>query len=699
MTHLSALRSGFLAVVLLVALVAAACAPLPVAPTEQALEPTPLSVAPETPEAPPAEEVPPAEATEELPPASPEAEAPAGLLEGRLWSLVSYAGADGEPIEVLPGTEVTARFDGGALGGSAGCNNYFGNYVLEGERLSVEVSGTTKMACDGPVMEQESAYLAALAGAAAYRLVEDQLEITDADGAELLAFVAVQPASLTGTIWLLTGYNDGKGAITSLLPDTEITAVFGEDGRLSGSAGCNSYSAAYQVDADRLAVEEAVTTLMACLEPEGVMDQEAAYLAALVQAASFQITGDQLEVADADGQPLLRYLLLQPTPLVGTVWLLSAYNNGSEALVTPVAGTELTAVFGDNGIVSGSAGCNRYTAPYALDGNALTLGVPATTRMMCAEPEGVMAQEQAYLAVLPTAVGFAVEGDSLVLTDAAGATVATYTAMAEAEVAPQAAEEEIAPPVGVVWRWVASLYGDGTKVLPTNPENYTLQLLPGREVRALADCNVASGTYALDGNALAIEVAPTTRMACPADSQSDQYLRDVNAAQSYVMDGKDLLLLFADDQGSMRFEPARPAVAGGQVATPGPAPIPFPTGAPLPPAAAAIVSVIWRWERLAPVTGQAVVIDEPTRYEFMLLANGTIRIKADCNSGRGTYRIEGSAISVTVGSMTKVACPPDSLGEEFVQRLQEAASYRAEDGRLYIDLRGDGGTMEFGPVE
>ena len=56
------------------------------------------------------------------------------------------------------------------------------------------------------------------------------------------------PTSLTGTTWNAIGYNNGKGGVVSIAIDTEITAVFGEDGTLSGSAGCNNYSAGYEAD-------------------------------------------------------------------------------------------------------------------------------------------------------------------------------------------------------------------------------------------------------------------------------------------------------------------------------------------------------------------------------------------------------------------------------------------------------------------
>ncbi len=56
---------------------------------------------------------------------------------------------------------------------------------------------------------------------------------------------------------------------------------------------------------------------------------------------------------------------------------------------------------------------------------------PASTQMACESPEGVMDQEAAYLAALPTAVGYRVDGGSLALVSADGTYVASYTRAAQ----------------------------------------------------------------------------------------------------------------------------------------------------------------------------------------------------------------------------------------------------------------------------
>jgi heat shock protein HslJ len=69
----------------------------------------------------------------------------------------------------------------------------------------------------------------------------------------------------------------------------------------------------------------------------------------------------------------------------------------------PILGAEIDAVFGTDGRVAGSAGCNNYSAPYRLEESGIAIGPVAATRRFCAEPPGVMEQEARYLEALQSA--------------------------------------------------------------------------------------------------------------------------------------------------------------------------------------------------------------------------------------------------------------------------------------------------------
>ena len=71
--------------------------------------------------------------------------------------------------------------------------------------------------------------------------------------------------------------------------------------------------------------------------------------------------------------------------------------------------------------MTGTAGCNQYFANYELEGQSLDIGPAGATRRFCAEPEGFMRQEAAYLQALRSAASFRLDGARLELRRADGA--------------------------------------------------------------------------------------------------------------------------------------------------------------------------------------------------------------------------------------------------------------------------------------
>jgi heat shock protein HslJ/LysM repeat protein len=249
-----------------------------------------------------------------------------------------------------------------------------------------------------------------------YELQGEQLMETSS---QVMGAEAGPAGTLEGTSWILTALN---GAAP--LPDTTVTASFEADGNLSGSDGCNRYGASYEVDGDKISITPGMTTMMAC--PDPIMQQAGEYMVALASATSYQIQGDTLELLDAGGNAVATFTA-QPTSLPGTSWTVIGYNNGKGGVVSVIIGTELTAVFGEDGTLSGSAGCNNYTASYEADDDGnVSIGPAATTRMMCSEPEGIMEQESQYLAALETAATYNIEGERLQLRTAEGSLAADF---------------------------------------------------------------------------------------------------------------------------------------------------------------------------------------------------------------------------------------------------------------------------------
>ncbi|MFC1935145.1 META domain-containing protein [Chloroflexota bacterium] len=97
-----------------------------------------------------------------------------------------------------------------------------------------------------------------------------------------------------------------------------------------------------------------------------------------------------------------------------TIWELESYGETGN-LQTVIQDTEITAEFvSSEGTVKGSASCNSYFGSYQLEGSKLSIPGPiGATEMYCAEPEGVMDQEQEYLATLQLAESYEMDGNEL----------------------------------------------------------------------------------------------------------------------------------------------------------------------------------------------------------------------------------------------------------------------------------------------
>ena len=103
----------------------------------------------------------------------------AQTIEGRVWAAEAIGGKD-----VVDGTKVTLKIEGGRVSGKAGCNSYGGPVEINGDRIKFGSLFSTKMACmGGGVMEQEMRYLNLLQGATRGELRSDgALVITSSGG-------------------------------------------------------------------------------------------------------------------------------------------------------------------------------------------------------------------------------------------------------------------------------------------------------------------------------------------------------------------------------------------------------------------------------------------------------------------------------------------------------------------------------------
>lgn len=233
---------------------------------------------------------------------------PASLI-GTSWRLVSMDGR--EPAE---GSTITLVFhDERRVSGNAGCRDYVAVYDAIGDDLGFSYIAMLGAVCpDEPLLEQEGEYTTILEWTAHYWLAEGRLELLTARG-ETLAFEPLPTAAqatLEGTAWSLLAFleerqSEGTSAPlpTDVLSGTEITASF-ESGTLRGSSGCNTYATTYSLDGPSITLEAVAVTEMACLDPEGVMDQERRFLEILQDVTSASVYGSQLWLETNNGGAL-----------------------------------------------------------------------------------------------------------------------------------------------------------------------------------------------------------------------------------------------------------------------------------------------------------------------------------------------------------------------------------------------------------
>lgn len=124
------------------------------------------------------------------------------------------------------------------------------------------------------------------------------------DGRELTGCGGDPAALLQGRPWTvqevagsaIPGSSDADGPPPAL--------VFGLDGRLSGTTGCNAYHAAYAVTGEGLSIGPVAATRRAC--PPGLLERESAFLRILETAARHEMPDDgTLVVHDADGRTIV----------------------------------------------------------------------------------------------------------------------------------------------------------------------------------------------------------------------------------------------------------------------------------------------------------------------------------------------------------------------------------------------------------
>jgi heat shock protein HslJ len=225
-------------------------------------------------------------------------------LEHTLWRLRALRrGGGAAPVPPGEGAAIDARFEDGKVAGNGGCNRYLAAYKRDGAKLQIRAGAGTLMACPEPAMSLERDYHAALTATAGFRIEDRRLLLVDEQGDIVLELEADRPAALTDADWHLLGYNTGNALVSNRATET-MTARFGSDGKIAGFGGCNRYFGSYEAEGERLRIGPLASSRKLCLEPQGVMQDEAGFLKVLEQVTEYRIEGRRLTLLGPDGKRL-----------------------------------------------------------------------------------------------------------------------------------------------------------------------------------------------------------------------------------------------------------------------------------------------------------------------------------------------------------------------------------------------------------
>jgi len=340
--------------------------------------------------------------------------------------------------------------------------------------------------------------------------------------------------------------NDGSSKTPS--DPNRYLIEFLANGHVAVQADCNRVAGTYTISGNHLAVTLGPSTLAAC--PPGSLGDE--FVKQLGNISSYFFKGDNLILEIKMDSGSMIFAPSAPAGLPGTSWEVISYNNGREAVVSLLTGTDIRLNFATDGQVSGNAGCNTYSGGYQAGGKALKVGPLVSTQRACDTPAGVMEQEQQYLTALQSAATFEIAGDTLTIRDASGAMQVVAKA---------------STPAGLPGTsWKVTMYNNGNQAVVGLLTGTHISLNFGTDGQASgnAGCNTYSGGYQAGGKALKVGPLAGTRMFCdkPAGvmDQEKQYLAALQSAATFEIAGNTLTI--RDASGAMQVLAAAVVVGG-----------------------------------------------------------------------------------------------------------------------------------------
>ncbi len=183
------------------------------------------------------------------------------------------------------------------------------------------------------------------------------------------------------------------------------------DGQYSVSVGCNSIGGEYVLEGNSISFGQSMTTLIGC--PPHLEEAENELTRILPLLDTIEVSQNQITLS-GDGVELI---LVKPRDMVleGMMWDINAIQEGGGVVSSVVdEGTFLS--FDTDGKFYGRGACNNINGTYSVEGNIITFGPIASTKMMCQEEE--MEREALLIKTLENATTFNIDRETLTIESA-----------------------------------------------------------------------------------------------------------------------------------------------------------------------------------------------------------------------------------------------------------------------------------------
>lgn len=215
-------------------------------------------------------------------------------------------------------------------------------------------------------------------------------------------------ASPMGHTYISTEVNGGN------IPGGGPMTLTFADGRISANSGCNTSSGPVDLSTRTLGVDKLTSTLMAC--PDGRGGADAWQNSFLESGPTWRLDGERLTLTGKTITVQLtdKQVLTPDEPLTETKWVVTTLlTPDAQIRSTVLDEVDPTLTIGEDGTVTGTAGCNRITGTADLGPDDSVTFAVATTEMMC-EPD-VMEVEQHVLRALDGHATATIDADTLTL--------------------------------------------------------------------------------------------------------------------------------------------------------------------------------------------------------------------------------------------------------------------------------------------